>query len=1266
MKLYHQTILPPDGVRLITPGSFTAPRQQEIVVAYDSHLAIYSLAPRNGRINMLFSQHAFAHVQRLDSIRLPGTRIDYVLMTSDSGNLSLLLADFATRAFKIIHCEPFGKTGVRCAVPSQYLASDPRGRAVCIAALEKVKLVYILNRVSGVHPSVSSPLEVHKSNTMTHALAAVDVGFENPMFVAIEQTFSTSERFLVWYEVDLGLNQMVRKRQDLLPDDCYFLITVPGYQDGPGGIFVCSTSSVYYATYIDGIDGDENARSTNSPLAGSVGQLVCKVPTRVGKNSGGTVFTSAALYHAKKTKSFFALVCSEHGDLLKIDLLVESSGKKELRVGYFDSIVQPANSFCIFKSGFLCAALDGGDLTLFKIRTTEVKSFNSSNSVAPRDSTVEVSELHKDSSGVTFDVKDSGVSLQKVFTEDARSPANALELVNHSGPSPTLILGSGKASCGTLRILKSEISAECISDGLGLDMFIEHVFAFGRNLNGDSDDFIVISNQLSTKVLKVDGEVAAETSELGLNLKKGSLHAANFGENSFVQVCSDFVRVTWCDGETKPLEWEVAHPLKIVAASSHGRQLVVALSSGRLVYFELLTNMKLEELGSLENVVSFAEGAIRPNSDLHNVNVTIQQCTDSLHRAMYCTLAKGNRARLVGISKEGSLTPLGIFLAPAGISEVLLADIGSDTEGESSRSMTNLLCGTTTGYVRLLNVERDSGLLVEKNSSYVGGQNVKLVFLRSNKVSLCLVIGSRPILAFRVGGNVDFVPLSAEGFEYASSFRGLDKKFGIVTVNGRTLRVYTLPDTEELMQGSLFPTDVPRSVLPSAPLFKSEFKQTVRHIFGTPCRILIVDKFSGREKAGCPSCGWVRAIVVTTRDCRVGMGHKAAEIHLAILHIPDVACHLSGSERCISDPPKFDKIEIVDSIPFSTSSLSITVCRTHPAGEHLRDGEVQVVVGHHLKGTKGSDGDEISVLFLYDIVKDCKLKLKHKTDVNGIISTIVSFRDMILVGAGTRMQYFKIGIRKLLLKGQFNNVVKNKVVALCVAGGDRVFIGDVMDSVSVLQYDEEHGNTGKELDAPGKFTCVATDTKSRWINSVILLDYSTVCCSDKFGNIFVLRISPQQKSQSAHSRLMYQISTIASFHVGSSVLSLCDAYSSLNTGFDGSRDVMGAMVLFSCGNGSIGILSPFRTSGDIKFAEKLQGLIQQKYASISGRRHWSHRSVFYPQRNVIDLDICEKFVQLSVVHQREVCDALSISTETLSDKLNTLCAHYRNVLGSGL
>jgi hypothetical protein len=61
-------------------------------------------------------------------------------------------------------------------VPGQYLAVDPKGRAVMIAAVEKSKLVYVLNRDTAANLTISSPLEAHKSHNICFALTALDMG----------------------------------------------------------------------------------------------------------------------------------------------------------------------------------------------------------------------------------------------------------------------------------------------------------------------------------------------------------------------------------------------------------------------------------------------------------------------------------------------------------------------------------------------------------------------------------------------------------------------------------------------------------------------------------------------------------------------------------------------------------------------------------------------------------------------------------------------------------------------------------------------------------------------------------------------------------------------------------------------------------------------------------------------------------------------------------------------------------------------------------
>ena len=122
------------------------------------------------------------------------TLSDYAIVGSDSGRIVILEFDPDTNQFVKVHQETYGKSGARTVVPGQYLATDPKGRAVMIAALQKAKLVYILNHDSAANLTISSPLEAHSPNTIIHDIVGLDVGFENPTFAALEVDHAESDQ----------------------------------------------------------------------------------------------------------------------------------------------------------------------------------------------------------------------------------------------------------------------------------------------------------------------------------------------------------------------------------------------------------------------------------------------------------------------------------------------------------------------------------------------------------------------------------------------------------------------------------------------------------------------------------------------------------------------------------------------------------------------------------------------------------------------------------------------------------------------------------------------------------------------------------------------------------------------------------------------------------------------------------------------------------------------------------------------------------------
>lgn len=136
--------------------------------------------------------------------------VDYIVVGSDSGRIVILEYLPTKNVLDKVHQETFGKSGCRRIVPGQYLAIDPKGRAIMIGkisiitsfmvltrnteilkikligAVEKQKLVYIPNRDSEARLTISSPLEANKSNTLVYHMVGIDVAFDNPIFACLE------------------------------------------------------------------------------------------------------------------------------------------------------------------------------------------------------------------------------------------------------------------------------------------------------------------------------------------------------------------------------------------------------------------------------------------------------------------------------------------------------------------------------------------------------------------------------------------------------------------------------------------------------------------------------------------------------------------------------------------------------------------------------------------------------------------------------------------------------------------------------------------------------------------------------------------------------------------------------------------------------------------------------------------------------------------------------------------------------------------------
>ncbi|KAJ1400202.1 WD40/YVTN repeat-like-containing domain superfamily [Sesbania bispinosa] len=304
MYLYSLTLQRPTGIVCAINGNFSGGKVQESS-SPEARFSI-SFAPMTTVGSKPFSPSKFsAAIRSLAQFRLTGAQKDYIVVGSDSGRIVILDYNKEKNVFDKIHQETFGKSGCRRIVPGQYLAIDPKGRAVMIGACEKQKLVYVLNRDTAARLTISSPLEAHKSHTLVYSICGVDCGFENPIFAAIELDYSEADqdstgmaaseaqKHLTFYELDLGLNHVSRKWSDQVDNGANLLVTVPGGADGPSGVLVCAENFVIYKN-----QGQQDVRAV--------------IPRRADLPAErGVLIVSAAMHKLKSSSSSFCRLSME-------------------------------------------------------------------------------------------------------------------------------------------------------------------------------------------------------------------------------------------------------------------------------------------------------------------------------------------------------------------------------------------------------------------------------------------------------------------------------------------------------------------------------------------------------------------------------------------------------------------------------------------------------------------------------------------------------------------------------------------------------------------------------------------------------------------------------------------------------------------------------------------------------------------------------------------------------------------------------------------
>lgn len=1123
--------------------------------------------------------------------------LDYIIIGSDSGRITIIEYVPSQNRFNRLHLETFGKSGIRRVIPGQYLAVDPKGRACLIASVEKNKLVYVLNRDAQAELTISSPLEAHKAQTLVFALVGLDVGYENPVFAALEvdytecdqdstgQAFDDLEKHLVYYELDLGLNHVVRKWSDPVDRTATMLFQVPGGADGPSGVLVCGLDNITYR------------HSNQDPFR-------VAIPRRRGatENPERKRYIIAGVMH-KMRGAFFFLLQSEDGDMFKVtlEMVEDEAGQptgevKKLKVKYFDS-VPIATNLCILKSGFLFVASETGNHHFYQFEKLgdddEETEFDSDS--FPVDPTEKYDAIYFHPRGAE--------NVNLVESIDSMNPqldCKVANLTEEDAPQIYSICGSGARS--SFRTLKHGLEVNDIVDS-ELPYVPSAVWTTKITRGDEYDAYIVLSFNNGTLVLSI-GETVEEVTDTGFLSSAPTLAVQQLGEDALIQVHPKGIRHIRADRRVN--EWPAPQHRSIVAATTNERQVAVALSSGEIVYFEMDQDGSLaeyDEKREMSGTVTCLSLGEVPEGRVRSQFLAVG-CDDST-------------VRILSLDPDSTLenkSVQALTSAPSALAVMAMAD------STSGGSTLYLHIGLYSGvYLRTV-LDEVTGELSDTRTRFLGPKPAKLFRVSVKGHASVLALSSRPWLGYSDPQTKGFMltPLDYVGLEYASNFSSEQCPEGMVGIEGKSLRIFSIDKLgNNLLQQSIPLTYTPRKFVrhPDQPLFYTIEADNNTLSPSTKQRLVNDSTLTNGDAAELPpeEFGYPRA-----------QGHWASCIHIV-------------------DPVTAKAV--LQQIDLEDNEVAVSIAAVSFSSQ---DDETFLIVGTGKDIVVAPRSFTAGFIYVYRFLEDGKeLEFIHKTKIEEPPQALLGFQGRLLAGVGNELRIYDLGLKQLLRKCQAQ-VVPNLVVGLQTQGS-RIIVSDVQESVVYVVYKFQENRLISFVD----------DVIARWTTCSTMIDYETVAGGDKFGNIWLLRC-PQKASEEADedgsgAHLIHERQYLQG--APNRVSLMCHFFAQdVPTSIQKTQLVAGGrdVLVWTGLQGTLGIFVPFVSREDVDFFQILEQHLRSEDAPLAGRDHLIYRGYYAPVKGMIDGDLCERYALLPNDKKQMIAGELDRSVREIERKISDM------------
>jgi len=799
--------------------------------------------------------------------------------------------------------------------------------------------------------------------------------------------------------------------------------------------------------------------------------------------------------------------------------------------------------------------------------------------------------------------------------------------------TPQLYAACGKGPRSTIRVLRHglEVTEMAVSELPGNP---NAVWTVKKRADDDFDSYIVVSFVNATLVLSI-GETVEEVTDSGFLGTTPTLSCSALGDDALVQVYPDGIRHIRADKRVN--EWKAPGKKTVIRCAVNRRQVVIALSGGELVYFEMDPSGQLNEYTERKDM----------SADVICMALASVPSGEQRSRFLAVGLAD-NTVRIISLDPTDCLTPLSMQALPDSPESLCIAEMGG-TEGRDGepgvQGRLYLNIGLQNGVLLRTVLDQVTGDLSDTRTRYIGSRPVKLFRVTMQGSEAVLAMSSRTWITYYYQNRFHLTPLSYESLEYAAGFSSEQCPEGIVAISTNTLRILALEKLGAVFNQVAFPLSyTPRKFVINAESGHLILAETDQNAYTEDTKqtrkLQMAEEM--REAAG---------------EDEQELANEMAEAFLSeslpenVFGAPKAGSGMSASCIRVLDPINGDTVQ---QISLEQNEAAVSLCLVRFSG-HPEATFCLVGVAKDLQlNPRRTEG---GFIFTYRIHRSAGpaalvLELVHKTSLEEIPYAMCAFQGKVLIGVKNLLRLYDLGKKKLLRKSE-NKHIPNIVVGIQTFG-DRIIVSDVQESVHFLRYRR----------AENQLIIFADDITPRWVTVTCMLDFSTVAIADKFGNITIVRL-PQNVNDNVDedptgtkslwdrgllSGASQKSECISAFHMGETILSLQKA--NLIPGGNDS-------LVYTTLSGTVGMLVPFSSHEDQDFFQHLEMHMRAENPPLAGRDHLAYRSSYYPVKNVIDGDLCEQYNTLDPAKQATVADELDGKTiSEVSKKLEDIRTRY--------